>query len=219
MGGLIRPGVVLVLTGLPARAGMTSYTLNDVVRLRLEDISFFTVLLLVCSFGILVAWNYVARGVPFVPRLNFLRALCVTGVLSLLMLLVLSMISGARELLTPGVWRRQGTSYRLNENVSEPVRRQSLEYLKSALVDYRRGHDGRWPAHPLVPEIPEKIWLTPDSQGARYLYFPPLGAAGRTELVACEPESFGEQRYVLLSNGDVARWSTTEIRNALGVQR
>lgn len=39
--------IILTLAGAPSlRAGMTVYDLNDVVRLRLEDISFFAVLLL-----------------------------------------------------------------------------------------------------------------------------------------------------------------------------
>jgi len=70
----------------PASAGMTSYTLNEVARLRLEDIAFFSMLLLVCGAGVMVVWNYLARGMPFLPRLNFLRSICLTGVLSLLML-------------------------------------------------------------------------------------------------------------------------------------
>ena len=59
----------LLSVAVPARAGMTVYDLNDVVRLRLEDISFFTVLLLVCALGIRFLWNYVAKVLPRVPRL------------------------------------------------------------------------------------------------------------------------------------------------------
>src|SRR5512138_3611438 len=127
---------MLWLCALPAEAGMTVYDLNDVVRLRLQDISFFALLLGSCAFGIQLLWNGVAKGVPKMPRMNFLRAACLTGVLSLTMLLVLSMISGARELLTPGAWRRQGSAYRLNDAASDPMRRMSLESLRSALQVY-----------------------------------------------------------------------------------
>src|SRR5882672_792368 len=78
----------LVLLGLlfsasHAQAGMTVYDLNDVVRLRLEDISFFTVLLLACALGIRFLWNYLAKDLPRLPRLSYGKALCLTGLLSL----------------------------------------------------------------------------------------------------------------------------------------
>jgi hypothetical protein len=44
-------GFLLAVVG-SAHGGMTVYDLNDVVRLRLEDISFFAVLLLASGFGI-----------------------------------------------------------------------------------------------------------------------------------------------------------------------
>jgi hypothetical protein len=210
------------LTVPSAQAGMTSYTLNEVVRLRMEDISFFGLLLLLCATGFLLTWNYVARGIPFLPKLNFLRALCLTGVLSLLMLLVLSMISGARELLTPGVWRRQGTGYRLNEIVSEPLRRQHVLYLKAALDDYARQHEGRMPPHDFVPEIPEKMWLAPGGSSSRYLYFAPLGSKAGSkkaaDILLCEPEALGDMRFVLLRNGDVAQMTTEKIRATIGLK-
>src|SRR5262245_19393132 len=123
-----------LLVALPrVEAGMTVYHLNDVVRLRLEDISFFAVLLFGCALGIKGLWNFVARDLPRWPRLGYGRALGLTLLLSLLMLLVLSMISGARELLTPGAWRKQGHAYRLTDPATDPQRRQSLESLRSAL--------------------------------------------------------------------------------------
>ena len=61
--------IILTLAGAPAlRAGMTVYDLNDVVRLRLEDISFFAVLLLGSVLLIRFLWNVVAR--PVFPRSN-----------------------------------------------------------------------------------------------------------------------------------------------------
>jgi hypothetical protein len=201
---------------LQAHAGMTVYDLNDVVRLRLEDASFFALLLLVCSLGIKLIWNYLAKGIPALPRINFLRAACLTGVLSLMMLLVLSMISGARELLTPGVWRRQGSAYRLNDTASEPLRRQSLEFLRAALRTYADQHGGKFPPHDFVPEIDEKTWMSPDSVGTRYIYVAGLNRESGPMLLACEPITFGEQRLALMASGEIKMLSTSEIRQALG---
>src|SRR5262245_37025689 len=111
--------VGLLLTTFPARAGMTVYDLNDVVRLRLEDISFFSLLLVASAFGVKLLWNSLAKDFSRLPKLSYLKALSLTALLGIGMLLVLVMISGARELLTPGAWHRQGSQYRPNDANSE----------------------------------------------------------------------------------------------------
>lgn len=212
------------LTGLAvciessAWAGMTTYDLNDVIRLRLEDISFFIVLLLISGLGIRLLWNHVAKGLTILPKMNYLRALCLTALLSLLMLLVLSMISGARELLTPGAWRRQGSAYQLNDSASDLVRRQSMESLRTALNDYARAHDGRFPPHDFVPEIQEKIWQTPDSKGTRYIYVGGRSQQDGDKVIACEPVNFGDERWVLTANGELKKLGTAAIRQAMGLR-
>jgi hypothetical protein len=78
-------GSLLILAAADnALAGMTVYDLNDVVRLRLEDISFFALLLFVCALGIKLLWNHVSKGLPRLPRISFLRSLCLTAILSLM---------------------------------------------------------------------------------------------------------------------------------------
>jgi hypothetical protein len=128
------------------------------------------------------------------------------------------MISGARELLTPGVWRRQGSAYRLNDAASEPLRRQSIEFLRVALRTYAAQHGGKYPPHDFVPEIPEKIWQTPDGIGTRYVYMAGLSSTQSTNLLAFEPVNFGDDRFVLLAGGDIQRWRTPELRHALGLK-
>src|SRR5450755_2089003 len=91
----------VMLFGLQsAHAGMTVYDLNDVYRLRMQDISFFVFLLLVCSWIFKLLWNHVAKDFRFLPRLKFTQALCLSILLGLGMLLILTMISGIREVLT-----------------------------------------------------------------------------------------------------------------------
>jgi len=201
-----------------ARAGMTVYDLNDIVRLRLEEVSFFAALLLVCGLGIRLLWNYVARDFPNWPRLTYPKALCLTALLSLLMLLVLSMISGARELLTPGAWRRQGSEYRLNDAASEPMRRQSLEALRAALNTYAQSDGGLFPSHDVVSEIPEKIWQAPDTVGTHYVYIGGLTTRATTNLLACEPVNFGDQRFALFVSGEITKLASSEISRTLGIQ-
>jgi hypothetical protein len=198
-----------------ARAGMPVFELNDVARLRLEDISFFLVLLLVCAFGVRFLWNSVQRDFPKVPCLGFGKAFCVTGLLSLAMLLVLSMISGARELLTPGAWRKQGHEYRLNDLTSDPMRKTSIEALRAALMAYAQAHGGQFPIHDYVPEIPERVWQSPDRIGTRYIYLGGHKLSSSNRLVACEPVNFGDRRFVLFASGEIRKLPTERIRETV----
>src|SRR5262249_19539924 len=151
-----------------ANAGMTVYGLRDTYRLRFEDISFFIVLLLVCSALFQFLWNHAVKGFSLLPKLKFLQALILATLFGLLMLLILTMISGIREVLTPGAWRRQGSSYRLNDSSQEPARRRSLEQLRTSLFEYARTHQGHFPDYDFTPEIPEKLWESPDQLGTHY---------------------------------------------------
>ena len=73
---------LLLFQASPAHAGMTVYDLTDVARLRLEDISFFAFLLLLATVGIRFLWNFLAKDFSRLPRLSFLRALSLTGLLA-----------------------------------------------------------------------------------------------------------------------------------------
>ena len=207
----------LVMPGF-ARAGMTVYDLNDVARLRLEDISFFGFLLLLAALGIRFLWNYLAKDFPKLPRLSFGKALSLTALLSILMLLVLIMISGARELLTPSAWFRQGSHYRPSEAASLELRQQSLESLRAALMQYANTHQGQFPPHDYVPEIPGKLRQAPDSAETRYIYLGGQNLGQSNTLLVCEPRNFGNERLVLFSDGSIRRTKTPEIYRLMGVK-
>ncbi len=209
---------VLLLGANPARAGMTVYDLTDVARLRLEDISFFGFLLLLATLGMRWLWNFLARDFPRWPRLTFVKALSLTALLGLGMLLVLVMISGARELLTPGAWYRQASHYRPNEIGNRELRQQSIESLRAALMQYAYAHDGRFPPHDYVAEIPGKIWESPDSTGTRYLYVGGLALSETNAVMSCEPQNFGDERLVLFASGKIQALKTAEIHRLMGVQ-
>jgi len=189
----------------PAYAGMTVYGLRDVYRLRFEEISFFVMLLLGCALVFELLWNHAAKGFAFLPRIKFLQSLCLCLIFGLATLLILTMISGIREVLTPDAWRRQGSSYRLNDPAQEPARLRSLEHLRAALFDYARAHDGRFPPHDFVTEIPEKIWEAPDQLGTHYLYMGGLTTNDVTLIIAVEPKAFGELRFVLTAGGKIEK--------------
>lgn len=211
--------VVLFLTMLstsPAWAGMPVFDLRDVYRLRFEEISFFIFLLLVCSALFQFLWNHATKGFTAVPKLKFRQALSLATLFGLVMLLVLTMISGIREVLTPGAWRRQGTTYRLNDPSQEPARRRSIEQLRTALFDYARLHQGHFPDYDFAPEIPEKLWESPDQLGTHYIYSGGLTTNDSTVLLAVEPLNFGDSRFMLLVSGEIQNLSSDEIARRLG---
>ena len=138
---------------------MTVYGLNDIYRLRLEDISFFIFLLLTCALVFKFLWNYGFKNFNRIPRLKYFQALCLCLIFGLASLLILTMISGIREVLTPGAWRRQGSSYRLNDPAQEPARLRSLQQLRVALFEYARNHDGHFPLHDFVPRVRPRVLI------------------------------------------------------------
>ncbi|MEO7676095.1 MAG: hypothetical protein ABIV39_04945 [Verrucomicrobiota bacterium] len=198
-----------------AKAGMTVYGLRDIYRLRLEEISFFIVLFLTCAFLFKLLWNYAIKGFSFLPRLKYLQALCLSVLFGLLTLLILTMISGIREVLTPGAWRHQGTSYRLNDPAQEPARRRSLEQLRGALFGFAKLHDGRFPSSDFGSEISEKLWEAPDQIGTRYIYSGGLTTNDVGRALAIEPLNFGDLRFVLFVSGELRQMSKPEIENLL----
>jgi len=198
-----------------ASAGMTVYGLKDIYKMRLEEISFFLFLLLVCTVVFRFLWNHAVKGFEFLPKIKFVQALCLALLFGLLMLLILAMISGIREVLTPEAWRRQGSSYRLNDPSQEPARRRSLEQLRSALFEYARSNQGRFPPHDFVPEIPDKLWESPDQLGTHYIYFGGLATNNAQAMLAAEPPDFGDKRFALMVSGEIEQVSSDQIEHAL----
>src|SRR4051794_40021109 len=96
-------------------AGMPVVRLSDVAALRLETLSFFLAVFLLCSWLVQRLWNGLHGDFPRLPHLSYGRAVGLVAVWGLLVLVVLTMISGARELLTPGAWEKVGLTYNLAE--------------------------------------------------------------------------------------------------------
>ena len=215
----IRDGslAVVALAGFPgvARAGMPMPTFTEVARLRFEAISFFLGVLLLCAWAVQALWNGLRRDLPKLPRLSFGKALGVLALWGLLFTLVLTMISGARELLTPGAWVKHGLTYKLadapDSTPPAAVRRARIAALRDALGDYARAHDGRFPPE---TDIPDALWQVPGAPGVRYLYRPGRKATD-PGLVAHEPGVFGGDRFAVFADGTVALLPADEIHKAL----
>ncbi|HEY7427942.1 MAG TPA: hypothetical protein VH682_27160 [Gemmataceae bacterium] len=219
--------VLIVYVPNLAHAGMPSVTLTDVARMRVRTISFFLVGLLLSAWCVQLLWNYLRRDFSSLPRLSYGKALGVVALWGLLFMLVLTMISGARELLTPGAWEKQGLTYRLSrpptaapaEAKQDNGRREKLDRLRLALWDYARTHDGQFPASDSAGEISADLWLASERPPSRYLYVAGLRAGQGTMPLVYEPEIDGDRRLVLLADGAIKPMPLEEILHALSPEK
>ena len=101
----------------------TIFRLNESTSARLQSISFFLAGLLVATVAIWLLWNFIARDTKIVPRISLTRAACMVVLWGSLFVLVLTMISGARELLTPGAWKKSGYTYTLDQETQVTTER------------------------------------------------------------------------------------------------
>jgi hypothetical protein len=221
--------VCLFLGTAEAKAGMPSVTLADlrtamrtglteVGRQRLEVISFFLLVLIGCAWLVQRVWNSMRREFPVLPRLSFPRAVGVIVLWGLLFVLVLTMISGARELMTPGAWEKVGLTYRLvpeNPPVAAQIsaRVESIQRLRERLQSWESGR-GRADAPGALPDE----WLRVDGvEGDRYVYVPaklisrndPEADNFYARIWVYESEAAGPERLVLIRNG-LVQWMPPE---------
>jgi hypothetical protein len=220
---LSRP--VAVFAGMPAPLPTDVerylvWRVNDSILGRLQAISFFLMILLVSTAVVRWLWNYLQKDFPRLPRLSYGKALVGVLLWSLLFIIVLTMISGARELMTPGAWQKQGFTYKLTPQsaaAGEPstleLRRQHLERLRTALWHFAATHNGHFPSESERALIPAELWTVPEAGGMRYVYVPGQSASETAALLVYEPELDPEQRFVLESNGDIAAMSSTQIES------
>jgi len=222
--GLLLGTILLLSFPALAHAGMPSITLTDMARMRIQTISFFGVGLLFSSWMIQLLWNYLRRDFTMLPRLSYGKALGMVILWGMLFVLVLTMISGARELMTPGAWEKQGATYRLaSEPTQTPApaddylersREKKLDDLRVSLWNYALTHQGRFPADRSAPEIPKDKWQVPDASAMRYIYAGGLAAGQGIQPLAYEPEIYGSKRLVLMTNGEIKRMDSEEIAKA-----
>lgn len=194
-------------------AGMPSLELTDIAKLRLDSISFFLVILLLSAAGVELLWNRLARDISTLSRLSYGGALAGTVLWGLLFLFVLTMISGARELITPGAWKKVGLTYALNDEREPEVvpanvetllleRRERLELLRMMLWTYAAAHEGLFPPTREESGIDESLWQQPGFPNVKYGYQSGL-TAGEPSPLVFEYGVYGDGRMVLDTLGKI----------------
>jgi len=186
------------------------------VEMRLQAISFFLLLLLLCTLVVWRLWNYLGRDLTWLPKLSFGKALAGVLLWGLAAFIVLTMISGARELMTPGAWKQDGLTYKLADDPavieeSSEIRRPHLERLRTALWHFAAKHQGRFPDEAERKELSDELLSIPDAGGLRYFYVAGKRANDSPELLAFEPEVEPGRRWTLLTNGEIVVKNSAEI--------
>ena len=190
-----------------AEAGMPSASLDltEIAQLRLQSISFFLLLFLLSAWGLKKLWNMLARDFPKLPVITYKAALAGTFLWGLMFLFVLTMISGARELLTPGAWEKDGRTYRLTDSESQQEtqavaeallkeRRSKLAELRSALFMHVATHDGNYPANVEDASFANEFWLQPGEMNVKYGYVPGEQKSDQVRPLAFEQAVYGDDQ-------------------------
>jgi hypothetical protein len=193
----------------------------------LQGISFFIAGLLLSAWAVKGLWRVLRKDLAWLPEVSYLRALSLVILWGLLFVVVLTMISGARELMTPGAWKKQGWTYKLadspvvtaNVRTNLEERREALQKLRLALLQYAAAHEGRFPPDD-KEEIDPELWNIPGCPGLRFFYMAGQKGGSTGQLMVYEPELDSGERQVLLTSGMIGTMRTAEIRQALaqGVQ-
>ncbi len=213
--------VLCILAPDLAEAGMWisfTYHFDKTHAIRLQDISFFLLVIAISVVGLRWLWNSMAAEFPNIPKLSFKRALLLTMVISLAFLFMVALVTGVRELLTPEAWHKGEYTYKLADDLD---RKKNLEYLRESLFEYASLHDGNFPSHQFVTDIPEKLWQIGMDPDNKYIYAPnhrqmSLSKTGQTPpIIAYEPDSFGDKRFVLMADGAISKMSTHNINEKL----
>ena len=211
---------ILILSGnsSPLIAGMPSPELvfSELGRRRWEEISFFLVGFLAMAGVVQCLWNFLRRDLKFLPPLSYRRSLTLLVLWGLLMTVVLALVSGARELMTPGAWEPKGVTFKLSEKSSKTGetitdesrerRRTRLDNLRFALWQFAKSHEDRFPTPTEIDEIGADLWLVEPPESLKYIYVPNLRLKQPEAILVYEPEIFNDGQYVLLTSGAIA-WS------------
>lgn len=196
---------------------MTVVTLTDVAEARLDALSFFLFTYFVISWVVKLIWNQLAKSFAALPKLKYREALGVVFVSGLLFYVVLTMISGARELLTPGAWEKQGSGYRLRGEevtaLTKEERRMAIARLKDAIWEHAKASGGKAPLGPFSGEISAELWSYGD--GGFYCLVPGVKPGGGREILVYEPSMAGGRRFVLLADGTIEDRAEGDLKREL----
>jgi hypothetical protein len=129
------------------------------------------------------------------------------------------MISGARELMTPGAWKKDGATYKLastTDNGDSGVagfseRFDRLKDLSQRLRKFAAEHEGNFPATEDESMLLPEHWLVPHQGGLRYVYVAGRKNTDRDTPLVYEPSVDGGKVLVVMAAGDILEMPFDEV--------
>ena len=203
----------LLLAGMPS----PELVFTELGRRRWEELSFFLFGFLLMAAIVRWLWNLLRKDFPALPQLSYRRSLSLMLLWGLAMTVVLALISGARELMTPGAWSPSGVTYKLTRDASEQgvqnvedvvrdqQRRLRLENLRFALWQFAASHSGRFPTKEESDQIAKELWSADPESGTRFIYVDDETLQKSSGILVYEPELFDDRQYTLRISGEIAK--------------
>lgn len=199
--------------------------LHDSVFVRLQAISFFVATLLLSTLAVQKLWNSLQGDFPRLPRLSYFKALFGVLLWGLLFIVVLTMVSGARELLTPRAWEKQGFTYRLSREQTEQTaaemqerRRRDLNNLYGKLSETAKKNAGRFPDQLDNAAISGEIPTPAFAAGLPYQYVAGLSTDDAHRILVYEPPIYSDGQLALLCSGEVELLTADELTKRLDAE-
>lgn len=220
-------GFVFCSTTQVAQAGLPSDLLHltHIAELRLQSMSFFLMVLLASAFFLKLLWNLLARDFPKLPPLSYQAALAGSVLWGLMVLFVMTTISGAEELLTPGARERTGQTKQLVQADSEKAiplqsslkaRRAKMNELHFALFVYAAAHKGQLPDNPEATNFAEEFWMQPGGLNVKYGYVKGQKVGDSYDPMAFEQAVYDDgKQLVLFADGSIKVLTLDEAKDWL----
>ena len=209
-----------LLNPVEAFAGMPSVRLTEVSQSRFQDVSFFLWVFLLATLAIRYLWNFLAKDFAWMPTLSFGKACAMVSLWGTLFVLVLTMISGARELMTPEAWvpKPGRLTYQLKEAGDKEVpaatqenqevlnRVAGLTRLAERLRIFCEENGGSYPHDIAAANFPDDLWDYPVGSGG--LRYELVGGRRKTDgdlPLVREPNLHNNGFWVLTCAGEIAQ--------------
>lgn len=198
--------------------GMPAVRLSGEASTRMQGISFFLMGIFVATLAVWWAWNWLRRDFAVLPKLSLPGAAGLTVLWGMLFIIVLTMISGARELMTPKAWRPDGLTYALNDKPeeAEPVKdnlayENEIKLVAATLKHYQRNHGGEPPKDILdLADMAEELGFVSLAQSLamNYWYDPP--AENGSPLLLRQIAPTKQPVWGIADDGEVIRLDEAE---------
>ncbi|MEZ6056093.1 MAG: hypothetical protein R3C01_05245 [Planctomycetaceae bacterium] len=215
---LYRASGTFAYTNSPADFFQQILNPPDMVSARFDVISFFLLGFLIASFVMRWVWNSLRKDWPRLPEIGYRTALAGMFVWGVAALLILTMISGARELMTPGAWKKVGLTYQLSQEVDAEEARNRiivdvpsmasrvgrLQEIRRELWSAAEANGGRTPADRKLVKVPVDHWQMPGEMGVEYEYRGDVDLGGEPKWVVLEWAIYSDSPPLeLLSDGSI----------------